>query len=386
MFYGLGTIIGAGIYVLIGEIIGLTGAWAPLAFLIASGVATFTGLSYSELVARHPRSAGEAEYILQAFSSPTSAHAIGWAVIFTGIVSAATLINGFTGYAQTFIDWPAPLLIALSISGLCTLACIGVSVSVGAAVIVTLIELAGLILISCLLIDDAFSTEAWQNLQHQASQGIQAGTLMTASFIAFYAFIGFEDMVNMAEEVEDVSKKLPKAIILALIISALIYSVVAILLVLTIPQSLWTDNSSPLTSVVQSQASWLSPQIMTCISLIAIINGVMVQLLMVPRVIYGLTQKSGKLTILSSIHPKTQTPINATLLASGLILIFAISLPLTLLAKITSWLILLIFITVNISLIRIKQAQPFQGFQVPMAIPWIGILTCATLLLSQIFL
>lgn len=383
VFYGLGTIIGAGIYVLIGQIVGEAGAWAPLSFVIAAVIASFTGLSYAELVGRYPRSAGEAVYVAEAFKLRWLTTLVGWSVVLTGVVSAATLLKGFAGYYVSLVGGLDIIVISVALSLMCFLACIGVKQSVGVAVFITILELLGLLVVVVVSADALTVEQNWSrwvsNLPNGSWSGITAG-----AFLAFYAFIGFEDMVNMAEEVKDASKNLPKAIIITTVLSTIIYLLVAMVAVVAIPISEIAASRAPLTAIV-SQSTWFPPQLMSVISLVAILNGAIVQLLMAPRVVYGITQTSPSLHFLSAINPKTQTPIIATIAISLFILFFTLLLPLAQLAELTSTIILCLFVLVNAALIVFKRRERYDGFQVYMWVPVLGVSTSFLLLTKLAF-
>ena len=381
VFYGLGTIIGAGIYVLIGEIANEAGGWTPLAFVAAAVIASFTGLSYAELAGRYPRSAGEAVYLEQAYGQQWLSQSVGWLVVLTGLVSGATLLKGFSGYFITIFGGDPALIITLTLVALCGLACSGVKQSVGFAVAVTWLELGGLLLVLLVSVDGLLIQENWQQWLNSLKTFSWTG-ITTATFIAFYAFIGFEDMVNMAEEVQDAASILPKAIIIALLSATIIYVIVGLVAVVVVPATALATTSAPLMTVV-AQVTWFPLWLMSGVSLIAIINGAMVQLLMAPRVIYGISGQYRYLNFLAKIHPRRQTPIVATLLAAGLIMIFALWLPLAQLAKLTSTIILCLFIAINSALITIKHRQTYSGFQVAMMIPVLGVFTASLLLVLQ---
>ena len=384
VFYGLGTIVGAGIYVLIGEIAGYAGSWAPLSFLVAALIASFTGLSYAELVGRYPRSAGEAVYVQEAFKQRWLSQLMGWAVVLTGLVSAATLLKGFSAYYINLFGGNSALVIIVAVMSICLLACSGVRQSVGVAVAITVIELLGLLLV-VLASTDALTVQAnWQQWQDDLIKPSWTG-ISAAAFLAFYAFIGFEDMVNMAEEVKDAERVLPKAIMIAIIASTLIYLIIAIVAVVVMSPEQLAKSQAPMAAIV-AQSSWFPVTLLTLISLVAILNGAIVQLLMAPRVIYGLTASSVRLHFLASINPKTQTPLTATVVVSLFILLFALALPLARLAQLTSAIILIIFVVVNAALLVVKQREPYDGFKVPPYIPVLGILTSSILFVGQFFI
>lgn len=384
VFYGLGTIVGAGIYVLIGEVVAQAGAWAPLSFVIAAIIASFTGLSYAELVGRYPQSAGEAVYVQAAFRRPWLTQLVGWAVVLTGLVSGATLLKGFSGYFVSLLGGEEVWIITGTMVLMCIIACSGVKQSVGVAVAITFIELSGLLLVVLVAGEPALDSAQWEQwftaLENPPWTGIAA-----AAFLAFYAFIGFEDMVNMAEEVQDATRTLPRAIIIAIAASASVYLLVAMVAVLVVPLSELAQSRAPMVTMV-SQIQWFPASLLLVISLIAIVNGAIVQLLMAPRVIYGLSRDSNRLKILSFIHPKTQTPVVATVLVSALILFFSLGLPLARLAQLTSAIILLLFILINLALIVIKKREAHYGFTVSIWVPVTGALTSFLLFVGQFFI
>jgi amino acid transporter len=384
VFYGLGTIIGAGIYVLIGEIAAQAGAWSPLAFIAAAFIASFTGLSYAELVGRYPRSAGEAVYVETAFHKSWLTEIVGWSVVLTGIVSAATLLKGFSGYFIHLLGGTDFIIIGCTLLLMSLLACSGVKKSVGFAVGVTILELLGLLLVIFIASGELTVTANWQRWSQDLSHFSWSG-IVAATFLAFYAFIGFEDMVNMAEEVEDVSNVLPKAIIIAIVASTIIYLLMAMVAVVAVPIENIANSRAPLTALV-APATWFPSWLISVISLIAIINGVIVQLLMASRVVYGLTQTSKTLGFLSTINSTTHTPIIATVLISFFVLCFALWMPLAQLATLTSFIILCLFVLVNSSLLIIKKNHAYKGFQVPSIIPVIGVIASSLLLLVQILI
>lgn len=390
VFYGLGTIVGAGIYVLIGEIAGRAGVWAPLSFMIAAAIASFTGLSYAELVGRYPRSAGEAVYVQAAFQRKWLTQLTGWSVVFTGLVSAATLLKGFSGYFTSLFGGDAALVIAFVMLATCILACSGVKQSVGLAVSITVLELAGLALVMLASAETLAQPESWQQWYADLATPPWLG-IAAAAFLAFYAFIGFEDMVNMAEEVKDAEQALPKAIVLAIVVSAGVYLVVAMVAVVAAPVELLAESQAPMATIV-AQSSWFPVSLLSLISLVAILNGVIVQLLMASRVVYGLTQKSQALQFLSVLNRRTHVPVRATLVISVLILCFSLFFPLARLAQITSSIILLLFIVVNFALLVLKRREneegesQYTGFVTPKYIPVLGIVTSALLFVGQFYI
>jgi len=379
MLYGLGTILGAGIYVLIGEVAARAGSAAPSAFLLASVLAGVTAFSYAELSARLPKSAGEAVYVAAGFKRPWLAIAVGWAVILTGVVSAATMARGFVGYLDIFIELPTSLVIFVTVGALGALASWGISESLFAAAAVTLLEIAGLVLV-CVLAADSLTTipDQWRSLLPDASTAGVIG-IVSGAFVAFYAFIGFEDMVNVAEEVKTPTRTLPRAIILALFISTGFYFLVATVAVLTVPPESLAGSAAPLALLVSARG--MPPEIIAAISLVAVLNGGLIQIIMASRVLYGLASQRLAWAPLARVHPATRTPLLSTAAVTMVVLMFALFFSLGGLASFTSFVALAVFAMVNASLWRLKRQTDSQpAFTVPHAVPIVGFMLCIAML------
>lgn len=383
--YGLGTILGAGVYVLIGKVAGVAGIYAPVAFLVSAIIAAFTGFSYAQLSSRYPRSAGEAVYVSHAFSWPALSSCVGWFVIATGVVSAATLVNGFVGYLSVFIPMPELTAITLIIILITVIACWGITESVTIAAIITTIELCGLLIVLVAL-NGELSTlpERWPDLVPPADKGIWLGILLGAH-LAFYAFIGFEDMVNVVEEVVDPRRSMPLAILLALGIASLLYILIALAAVLSLPLSELSASNSPMVSLLATKSENLAT-IIGIISLIAILNGALVQIIMGARILYGMSVQQLAPHVFDRISNKTQTPIRATLFIGLIIWLLATALPLVALAKLTSSIILLVFTLVNASLvvIQLRESRQSGALSFNFCLPIVGAFLCIGLLIIQL--
>ncbi len=355
--YGLGTIIGAGIYVLIGEVVGRAGTYAPLSFFLAAIIASLTALSYAELSSRHPRSAGEAAYVDEAFAARWFSQLIGWSVVTVGVVSSATIVSGFIGYLDWFIKLPGWFVITSLVVLLSAVAIWGITQSLWVAGVATILELLGLFLVIGTNADTfAQLPERWPALLLATDSMAWTGVFL-AAFLAFYAFIGFEDMVNIAEEVTEVRRTLPRAIVLALIISTLLYLLISVVAVLALPAGELSRSSAPLSTLVAGKSAALG-QIISIISLIAVVNGALAQIIMASRVIYGMSAQGLAPGLLASILPRTQTPALATVLIGLTVLILALSVPLLRLAEITSFITLFIFAAMHVALLRLKRLEP----------------------------
>ncbi|GAB1256281.1 amino acid permease [Aurantivibrio plasticivorans] len=385
--YGIGTILGAGIYVLAGEVARESGVYTPHAFLLAGIIVSFSAYAYAKLSKRFPQSAGEAAYIHEALKSPALAKVVGWAIMLTGIVSAATITRGFTGYIALYLPLHHSLNAVLFVSILTGLAIWGVKQAVGLAALFTLVELIGIGLIVYF---------AWPLLPSIATNYPMAISLPPPSalsaialgaFIAFYAFIGFEDMVNMAEEVKNPRRNLPISIYLALILTTGLYILTAFSFLALLPIEELANSEAPFADVARNHPG-LSIGLITMISIAAISNGALVQIVMGSRVLYGMANRRLAPRIFGSINPTTLTPIPATLVVGLLVIVFATVLPLDILAKITSAIVLSIFSLVNLALLilEIKAVKSLQPLTLAkLFIPFIGMLLCVSFLTLQFY-
>ena len=355
--YGLGTIIGAGIYVLVGEIAGHAGMFAPVAFLVAAIVAAFTGFTYGELAARLPFSAGEAVYANAAFHRKWLSAITGWAVALTGVVSAAALVNGFSGYFIVFATLPDWLVITVLTVALGGLAAWGIEQSTRFAVTLTVLTVFGLVWVLVVAFSSAelahfepaelvppFSSAAWSGI-------------LVGGFLAFYAFVGFEDMVNVAEEVHHPERTIPRAIMIALIASTLLYALVAIAAVATLPIDELKDSRAPLADMMARQGEGAEKGI-AALSLLAVIKGALVQIVMASRVLYGMARHDMAPVRFGHVNPRTRTPLLATGTAAMVVLMLALWLPIGTLAQLTSLILLLVFALMHLALLYLKRSDP----------------------------
>ncbi|WP_305908825.1 amino acid permease [Methylomarinum sp. Ch1-1] len=385
VFYGAGTILGAGIYALIGKIAALSGQYAPFSFLLSALIAAFVAFTYAELSGRYPKSAGEAVYVHHAFQARWLTALVGWGIVLTGIVSAAVMARGAYGYLNELIVVSEGIAISLFVLLISLIAIVGISLSVNVAALVTLIEISGILLVLFVSREQLWSIPAnWHALLPPFSWPVWQNIILGA-FLAFYAFIGFEDMVNVAEEVIEPEKNLPSGIILALLIATVFYVLVALAAVLTLPIPVLADHKAPFALIFQSNSD-IPAEIISLISLIAIMNGALVQIVMASRVLYGLAEKGAAPACFAFIHDKTRTPVIATLFFAAILLTMALWLPIAELAKITSFIILTIFALISLSLciIKIRDKQhPFHYFKVPLIVPAISFLLCLSFIVLQ---
>ncbi len=384
-FYGLGTILGAGIYVLVGKVTAAAGMFAPLSFVMAAVTAGLSAFTYMELCSRYPLAGGAAVYAQHGFGLRWLSILVGFLIVFSGLVSAATITKGFAGYFRVFFDIPDGGIIVVTVCALGFLAAWGIAQSVTAAAVATIIEVGGLILI-VVVASPSLGTlpqrlpELIPPFQATAWQGIALG-----GFLAFYAFIGFEDMANVAEEVQEPRRNLPLAILLAIGISTLLYLAVSLTAVLTLPLRELSESSAPL-ALMFERATGGSAKIMALIGLFAVINGALIQIIMAARMLYGMSREGWLPERIGEVDAQTQTPVLATAMVAAAVLVLALALPLVTLAKITSFSVLVVFALISLALIRVKRAGPAVSgiYTVPGWVPYASMVTALALMGFQI--
>ncbi len=373
-FYGIGNIIGAGIYVLIGEVAGAAGLYTPIAFVLASILAGFSAFSFAELSSRMPKSAGEAVYIQKAFGIQNFSILIGLMVAITGIIAASTIVKGFTGYLDVFVlipHWISTGFVILLLGGI---AAWGIKQSAIVATIVSLLEIGGILFV--LWVGKDLFLQVPERLPELVPlMGLSDGGfgIMLGAFLAFFAFVGFEDMVNVAEEVKNPTKNMPRAIIIALIVVTILYFLVSLLAVLAVPLEDLSATTAPLALIFQN-ATGEVPIVISLIALFAVTNGAMIQIIMSSRILYGLSSHGWIPELFGRIHPKTHTPLISTSIITGIILILSLSFPIGILAQMTSFIILSVFTIINLALWKIKTMEPApDGVKVyPIWVPIVG--------------
>ncbi len=385
VLYGLGTTIGAGIYALLGEVAGVAGTFAPLSFVVAALLAASTALCFCELSARLPYAGGEAVYVEAGFTSPHLGRGVGIAIALAACTSAATVARGFVGYVSAFLPLPDAAWVALLLLSLGALAAWGMQASARAAALLTLVEATGLVvvIVACregLLDVPARLPELVPAFEWDAWAGVGGATLL-----CFYAFLGFEDMVNVAEEVKEVRRNLPRAIIATVGLTLLFYLLLATAAVLTLPPERLAQSEAPLVDLF-AHATGRSGEMLRVIGVLAMLNGALIQLIKATRILYGLARRGRLPAFLGVVHPERRTPLAATGVTVGVALLFALTLPIADLARLTSGVTLAVFALANASLLRIQLRDPApEGIlRVPRWLPVVGAVTSAGFLMFEL--
>lgn len=370
VLYGLGVTIGAGIYVLVGVAADRSGLHAPLAFVGAAIVMSFSAATFAELGTRMPVSASEAAYVKAAFANDWLALITGLLVVGAAIVSGATIAVGSAGYVSVFVPISGPWIVAGIVIVMGVIACLATVQSVTFAGLMTVIEVGGLLLIVVAGLtgsSDAITRipEIWPGSERVAWIGV-AGTAL----VAVFAFIGFEHLVNVAEELEQPTYTLPRALFLTLGLTAVLYLLVMWIAVTAVSPAELAGSSAPLAAVFE-RLTGLPLAVMSLIAVVATLNGVIVHMIMIGRVLYGLAQQGSLPIFLNHLSPITRVPIRATIVGVIAILALAMAVPLVGLAEMTSRLTLMIFATVNLALVRIKSSEISPPAGVFVCAPWV---------------
>ena len=384
--YGLGSMLGAGIYGLIGKAAGIAGNAVWLAFLVALVAALLTALSYASLGSRYPRAAGAAYVTERAYGFSLLSFMVGLALVCSGLTSIATQSQVFAanvaalfGIETIPVSWLA-LGFLLILTGIVFR---GIRESMWVNVLCTLVEAGGLVLVV------AVGASYWGSvnyLETPVGLGDPATLLiMQGAVLAFFAFIGFEDMYNVAEEVRHPERNLPLGLILAMATAALLYVAVAVTAVSVVPWEELAEAPGPITEVVSRAAPSISPVVFTAITLFAVANTALVNYVTASRLIYGMARQGLLPATLSNVHAGRRTPHYAIAALFLVLAPLALIGTITELAAATVLLLLLVFMVVNGALFILKGrgGETPGRFEIPRFVPALGALVCFILIVVR---
>ncbi|TPQ28205.1 amino acid permease [Bradyrhizobium guangdongense] len=383
VLYGTGITVGAGIYVLIGAVAGHAGAYSSWAFALAAAVMALTAASYAELATRYPVSAGEAAYVRAAFNSRFLSTAVGSLRLATGIIAAAAVTLGGAGYIRQLIELPTPLIAIVIVVALGAVAAWGILESVILAGLLTLIEIGGLVLIVASALHSGISFGPALLAPPPFDATVLSG-ITFASLLAFFAFVGFEDLANVVEEARNPRRNIPWAMALTLLITSVLYILIAAISVSVVSPSLLATSPAPL-SLVFGSVTGVSPTTFSAIAIVSTLNTILAQMTMTARVVYGMARQGDLPGIVGRVHAGTGTPLIATGLVMLAVTVLALAFPLERLAEITSLATLMTFALVNLSLLRIRSegvAPDRAHLRVPLWIPLFGLVTSILMMAS----
>lgn len=386
LWFVLGDVLGAGIYALVGEVGAETGGAIWTAFALALALAVFTAFAYAELVTKYPRAAGAALYVNKAFRAPFLTFLVAFAVMSSGVTSAATLATAFAGdYLAEFVDVPATLAALVFLAVVTAINVRGISESVSVNVVLTTIELGGLLLICVIALGalGAGDAEAGRAFEFKAGESVPVAILAGAA-LAFYALIGFEDSVNVAEETRDPRGSYPRALFGALAAAGVIYLAVTMLASMAVPTDRLAGSSGPLLEVAEVGPLAIPPKVFSAIALFAIANGALINLIMASRLTYGMSRERIVPALFGRVLANRRTPLAAIAFTASLCALLIVVGDLSTLADTTVTLLLGVFILVNVSVLVLRRDPvAHDHFRAPTALPVIGALVCAGLLTQQ---
>ncbi|MEI5032173.1 APC family permease [Streptomyces sp. S1A(2023)] len=384
-FFILGDVLGAGVYVLVGQVAAESGGavWAPL--LVALCLALLTAASYAELVTKYPRAGGASHYATLAYG-PFLGFLAGFCMLAAGVVSVAALARGFGGdYLSEFVSLPVVLVTTVFLTALALLNARGISESTRANVIATVIEVSGLLLV--------IGLGAWIVLRGDGDMGRladlgtahqgPAAALLSGAVLAYYSFVGFETSVNVAEETRDPRRSYPRALFGALVTAGVVYALVGVAATVAVPTETLTESSGPLLEVVRA-AEGVPPELFSAIALVAVANGALLTGIMSSRLAYGMARDGLLPRFLTKVLSGRRTPWAAIAATTALSLLLALTGDVTTLASTLVLLLLVVFFLVNTSLLVLRRdtATP-DHFRAPTLVPVLGAASCV-LLATQI--
>jgi basic amino acid/polyamine antiporter, APA family len=391
LFFILGDIVGAGIYALVGEVGALVGGAIWTAFLCAFVLAIFTAASYAELVTKYPRAGGSATYVNNAFRNPFISFMVAFAVMASGITSACTLTLAFSGdYLSQFVSVPT---IAAALVFMVLIGCInfyGISESVRINVILTCVEITGLVLIVVIGAAALTGGHGDPGRAFEFKEGTSVlPAILAGTVLAFYALIGFDDSVNVAEETQHPSRNYPRAIFGALLLAGVVYLLVTFTASMVVPTGTLAESSGPLLEVVKAGPIAIPSQLFAAIALLAVSNGALINMIMASRIVYGMGDQGVVPTVFSTVHRGRRTPWISILFTTIIALLLLATIggnaeALSMLGSTTVVLLLLAFIMVNFSVLVLRRDEVgHEHFRTPTVFPVLGAVVAATLLVYQ---
>ena len=363
--YGVGLTLGAGIYVLIGEASGFAGNAMWISFGLGAIVAMFAGLSYSELAVLFPKAAAEYVFVKNALKSEFVGFLVGWLTAITSMIVGATVALGFGGYFAQFFDVPIIVSAILLLAVLSLVNFIGIKQSAWMNTVFALVTIAGLGIIIFL----GFTFEVGESVDYFDSPNGMTG-IMLAFVLIFFAFIGFEDMANVAEEVKRPKKTLPRAIILSVLITVIIYLLVSLSSVRILHWEELSQSTAPLADVAAKGLGLEGGIALSIIALFATASTVLITLVAGARILYGMAKDGSLPSFFGTIHSRTGTPWIAVIGIFATSVTFALIGDIVIVANIVVFAIVVTFAMVNLSVILLRYVQPDleRPFKVPLNI------------------
>jgi amino acid transporter len=383
LFFIVGDILGGGIYARVGQVAADTGGAIWVAFALALFMAAFTAASYAELVGKYPRAGGAGLYVHRAFGHPFLSFIVAFAVVASGIASASALARAFGGdYLSAFVDVPVVLTALGLVALIAAVNLRGIEESVKINVVFTLVEMGGLVLIVVVAAvaiagGDAEPARAFELKEDTA----MLGAALAGAAIAFYALIGFEDSVNVAEETQDPPRTYPKALFGALAIAGTLYLLVTIGASMVVPTDDLAASSGALLEVIRQGPLDIPEKLFAAIGLLALSNGALINMIMASRLLYGMAQEDVVPGPFAKVLPSRRTPWFAIAFTSAVAAVLVATGDLGSLADTTVALLVVVFGIVNVCVLVLRRERvEHEHFVVPSFVPVVGVGISAALL------
>ena len=392
LFYGLGSMLGAGIYALVGRAAESLGNAVWLAFLAAMVAAMLTGLSYACVGGRYPKAGGAAFVTQRALRRPAISYVVGIAVMMSGLTSMATGSQAIAENLEKALGMVLPIKV-VAIAMVFLVGCViyrGMKESMWVNIVCTVMETSGLLFII------AVGVKYWGGVNYLETptdvsgvgSGITLALVLQGAVLMFFSFIGFEDILNVSEEVKNPKRDIPFGLIGAMILATLIYMAVAITAVSVLPWRELAASKTPLMEVAHRAAPWFAgiDRIYLGVTIFAIGNTALLNYLMGSRLLYGMSRQGLLPALLGKLHPQRHTPQVAIFVLFGIVSLLILSGGVKPLAEATVLLLLVVFTLVNVSLIVLKRrsSEPGDGFDVPLLVPILGALVCSLLIVVRV--
>ncbi|QHF24985.1 amino acid permease [Rathayibacter sp. VKM Ac-2804] len=382
----VGDTLGAGIYTLVGTMAADVGGviWLPL--LIALVIALLTAGTYAELITKYPHAGGAARYVDRAFGKPYLSFLVGFLMMASGITTAASLANAFAGdYLGALLDVPPAPTAIVFIAILTLINLRGVKESLTANLVASVIEVSGLVIVivCAAIFFGGGNGDAARVFEFNPDVAPLQGAF-AASIVAFFSFLGFEAAANMAEEVRNPSKVYPRALFGALITAAVVYLLIALGAVIVLPNEELAESTGPLLDVVAASGVAVPPWLFGLIALIAIANGALLFMVMASRVGFGLAKSGLMPSAFGRVLPNRRTPWVSIVVVGGVTMLLSLVGDVGTLAETTVLLLLLVFISANISVLVLKKDRvDHPHYSVPRVVPVLAIIASVVLLTQQ---
>ncbi|MBB3663506.1 MULTISPECIES: APC family permease [Prauserella salsuginis group] len=381
LFFVVGDIVGTGIYALTGQVAGRVGGALWLPFLLAFTVAFMTAFSYLELVGKYPRAAGAALYTHKAFNIRMLTFLVAFAVMCSGITSASSAAVAFGDtYLAEFVSSPMPLMAIAFIALLALINFRGVRESVVTNVVLTCIEIGGLLIIIGVGVWAVLngSGDASRLTEFNTQDQTMLVAITSATSLAFFSMVGFEDSVNMAEETKDPARVFPKAMLWGMVVAATIYILVSVTSSLLVPaEGLEAAESGALLKVIDIGAPGMPREIFSAIGLFAVVNSALINMLMASRLVYGMANERIIPKVFGTVHPARRSPWVAILFTSAIAVVLVSAVDIDVLGGTTALLLLVVFAVVNVAVLVLRRDPvPHKHFRAPTVVPVLAAIFC----------